>query len=161
MQQLNKDAASAAKESPLPRFGKKSKGNSPAERLNNLFESVYKSCYLCRMTDNTFERYMDTFLYLWKKGGDEARLIEDIPGYCLPHFSELLKLSENLGKNKQITFVKIIIPTQLYYMGLMEDDLEWFTLKFDYRNANEPWKNAKDALPRAMAMLRGIRYEPD
>jgi hypothetical protein len=38
-------------------------------------------------------------------------------------------------------------------MKEMEDDLEWFVLKFDYRNIDAPWKNAKDALPRAIALL--------
>jgi hypothetical protein len=113
------------------------------------------------MTDNTFERYVDTFLYLWKKDGEEKKIIEDVPGYCLPHFNVLLTASESLGKSRQEKFLRNIIPAQLYHMGFMEDDLEWFTLKFDYRNANEPWKNAKDALPRAMAMIRGIYHEPD
>jgi hypothetical protein len=156
MQRLNRDFSSAAKPGPLPFFGKKNKGGSPAERLRGHIGAVQASCYLCRMTDNTFARYMDTYLYLWRKGGEEAKAIEAVPGYCLGHFAELLAASENLGKSKQDLFLQKIIPAQLAFMQRMEDDLEWFTLKFDYRNVNEPWKNAKDALPRAMAVLRQI-----
>jgi hypothetical protein len=42
-------------------------------------------------------------------------------------------------------------------MKEMEDGLEWFTNKFDYRNADAPWKNSKDALPRAMGMLKAMK----
>ena len=34
-------------------------------------------------------------------------------------------------------------------------ELEWFTLKFDYRNADKPWGNSRDALERAVTKLRG------
>ena len=40
-------------------------------------------------------------------------------------------------------------------MADLEDDLDWFIQKFDHRNMNEPWKNSKDALPRAMHALGG------
>ena len=33
------------------------------------------------------------------------------------------------------------------------DDVEWFTDKFDYRNADAPWKNSKDALIREALKL--------
>ena len=39
------------------------------------------------------------------------------------------------------------------------DDLEWFIDKFDYRHKDEPWKNSKDALPRAMNKLNSISAE--
>ena len=35
-------------------------------------------------------------------------------------------------------------------MKRVTDDLEWFIDKFDYRHKDEPWKNSKDALPRAI-----------
>ena len=37
----------------------------------------------------------------------------------------------------------------------MIKDVEWFTLKFDYRNQSKPWGNSKDAVPRAIALLGG------
>jgi hypothetical protein len=159
MQRLNKDMASKLREIPLPRFGK-NKGTQPHARLNGHLKTVRDSCYLCQMTGNTFERYMGTFLYLWSRGGEETVVIEAVPGYCLPHFIDLLDAAENeLSKNKRDRFLAKAIPAQQIYMKQMEDDLEWFTLKFDYRNADEPWKNSKDALPRALAMLRKVKTE--
>ena len=41
-------------------------------------------------------------------------------------------------------------------MERVQEDLEWFIAKFDYRNASEPWKNSQDALPRTMQKLQGL-----
>jgi hypothetical protein len=35
-------------------------------------------------------------------------------------------------------------------MQRVNDDLEWFINKFDYRFQDEPWKNSKDAIPRTI-----------
>ena len=39
------------------------------------------------------------------------------------------------------------------HLTRVEDEVEWFTKKFDYRYANEPWKNSKDALPRSIQKI--------
>ena len=41
----------------------------------------------------------------------------------------------------------------------VSDDIDWFVKKFDYRYENEPWKNSKDALPRAITKVSGIDVE--
>ena len=35
-------------------------------------------------------------------------------------------------------------------LNRVADELEWFTLKFDYRYKDKPWKNSQDALPRTI-----------
>ena len=44
-----------------------------------------------------------------------------------------------------------------------EKDIEWFTLKFDYRNQDKPWGDAKDAVERTVNKLRGwcVGTEPN
>ena len=45
----------------------------------------------------------------------------------------------------------------------MEKDIEWFTLKFDYRNQDKPWGDSKDAVERTVNKLRGwcVGAEPN
>ena len=45
----------------------------------------------------------------------------------------------------------------------LEGDLEGFTLKFDYRNADKPWGDSRDALERTVTKLRSwcIGEEPN
>jgi hypothetical protein len=40
-------------------------------------------------------------------------------------------------------------------LARVQTDIDWFIDKFDYRNANAPWKNSKDAVPRGMQKLKG------
>ncbi|MCL1844069.1 MAG: DUF6062 family protein [Defluviitaleaceae bacterium] len=154
MQQLNKDTDSIIKgRIPVSFLGKDRSGTT--SRLKNHLQSTHENCYLCNKVDGTFERYVDTFFYLWGKGGDDARLIKAQKGYCIPHFIVILSGAEKLGRSKREKFLDEMLPAQQEFMREMEEDLEWFTLKFDHRNADEPWKNAKDALPRALALLGG------
>jgi len=156
IQQLNRDAGSIIHgRLPSPLFGKDP--NGVAGKLKNHLVKTRESCYVCNKIENTAERYIDTFFYLWKKDGDEAKLIAGQPGYCLPHFVELLTKAERLGRGKREKFLDEILPIWQRFTAEMEEDLDWFIQKFDFRNSEEPWKNSKDALPRALALLGGIR----
>ena len=48
-------------------------------------------------------------------------------------------------------------------LNKLEGDLEGFTLKFDYRNADKPWGDSKDALERAVNKMQGwcVGAEPN
>ena len=37
----------------------------------------------------------------------------------------------------------------------LSDELEWFTLKYDFRNADKPWGNSRDAVERSINKLMG------
>ncbi|MCL2526931.1 MAG: DUF6062 family protein [Defluviitaleaceae bacterium] len=156
MQQLNKDiAAIISNKQKSPLFGKDT--NGPLAKLQSHLELAASSCYVCRNVTRNFELYMGTFLHLWQKGGEESALIKDQKGYCLPHFTQLIAAACKLGRSKRERFIEEIVQPQMAHMCLLEGDLEWFTLKFDHRNANEPWKNAKDALLRALDILGGSK----
>ena len=43
----------------------------------------------------------------------------------------------------------------MLFRSTLRNDVEWFTLKYDYRNHQADWKNSKDALPRAIRKLGG------
>ena len=124
-------------------------------RLEAHLVKTKNSCYVCKRVDNTFDRYMDTFFYLWSKGGDEAKLIAAQESYCLPHFISLLSAVETLGRGNREKFLDVLFKLWQKLTSGLEEDLDWFVQKFDHRNANEPWKNSKDALPRTMAFLGG------
>ena len=152
LQLLNKDMAAIVKNKlPAPFFGKDT--NGPLTKLRGHLDKTNASCYVCNSIERTFTRYVGTFLYLWGKGGEDAGLIKSQKGYCIPHFAVLLAEAESLGRSKRDKFLEEIVQPQLKHMKELEEDLEWFAIKFDYRYANEPWKNAKDALPRALAMM--------
>ena len=46
-------------------------------------------------------------------------------------------------------------------MKRVRDDVAWFINKFDHKYADEPWKNAKDSLTRAMTKDNSIYSRKD
>ena len=134
--------------------------DGPLANMHRFLHTVGGTCYVCNKVESTFDRYMDTYFYLWQKGGDEAKLINGQPGYCLPHFTRVLAVAAGFAKGKREKFMAAILPAQQRMMHELEEDLAWFIFKFDHRNQAEPWKNAKDAVPRGLALLRGTEPPP-
>ena len=133
-----------------------SAGGKVAESINALQER----CYLCERIQDTFKQYVDTFFYMWPREQQMIPLVEALPGFCIPHYGMLLSAAEkNLNKKSLENFLSIVIPLQQKAMEALEKDMDWFVQKFDYRNADAPWKNSKDAINRCMAMLKGIVVE--
>lgn len=127
---------------------------NPVEAYMN---KVNSSCFVCDRINNVFDRYVDTVFYLWKNEEDFRKLFSQSKGFCNQHFAVLLsrapqKLS---GKNLE-DFSEELYRLYMENMERVRDDLEWFINKFDYRYEKEPWKNAKDSIPRAMIKSNGI-----
>lgn len=61
-----------------------------------------------------------------------------------------------LGGELLQQFMKDLNALYLENMKRVKEDVSWFIDKFDYRFKDEPWKNAKDSIPRAMTKLNGI-----
>lgn len=140
---------------PLPLFGKTPEAVLP--RLEQKFAKTNTSCYVCNKVQNTFVHYMDTFLYIWGKGGEDARRIEGQKGYCFQHMQQIFAAVDKLGRGKKEKFTTVLTEQLKNSLALLEEDLSWFVQKFDHRNANEPWKNSKDALPRAINITGGTK----
>jgi len=117
-------------------------------------EKMPGGCVICGNVNETMRRYTETFFYLWESGGEERQLIEKLDGFCVEHYAMLTAAAQTcLGKQKKAEFEKTAREIQKAAMERIADDLDWFIKKFDYRYADEPWKNAKDALPRVIGML--------
>ena len=49
----------------------------------------------------------------------------------------------------------VILFVRIYQLDRIEKELDWFTLKFDYRNTDKPWGNSRDAVERSINKLMG------
>jgi len=133
---------------------------SASDKLSKQITERQKRCFLCEKIDDTFKRYIDTFFYMWPREKEIVPLVEVLPGFCLPHFAELLTAAEKSLSGKQLEgFLAVVIPLQKRALSKIEGDMDWFIQKFDYRNAKAPWKDSQDAIPRAMALLKGLLIE--
>lgn len=136
----------------------------PDAALNNLLswlDEHHESCMICDRIENLLNRYAFTILHLWQKDQEFQKTISDSKGFCLHHLALMMKIaSETLSSKSFDEWTSFIIPIELESLNELEADLEWFTLKFDYRNQDKPWGNSRDALPRSIQKLSGHYMEP-
>ena len=78
------------------------------------------------------------------------------------HYPLLLRgAGQHLSGTVQLGFLTALLDVQEKNLARMEHDLEWFTLKFDYRNQDKPWGESRDAVERSLNKLQGRVIAPD
>ena len=138
------------------------KEENHALRVAEALEKMSTTCVICEDIDSHMQRYMYTFLHLWKTDTKFRKTWEASKGMCLPHASELLRhASAHLNSQQQVEFTKSLMALVKNNFAEDEKDLEWFTLKFDYRNQSKPWGNSRNALERIINRLRGLCISSD
>lgn len=134
-------------------FRKKGENNEVVSYL----EHLNKTCYICNKIDATFDRYIATLFHLYHTEGSFQQKFRESKGFCTNHYRVLYtEASRYLSGEELNEFIKMLDTLYIGNMKRVRDDLEWFINKFDYRYADEPWKNSKDALPRAMRKTNSI-----
>jgi hypothetical protein len=117
---------------------------------------ITDSCILCDRLNATMERYLYTTVHLWKKDSSFRSQMKNGKGFCLKHYAALLKAApEQLNGQELKQFTDMLNEVEMSNLKRVADEIEWFTLKFDHKNADKPWGNSKDALPRTVLKLRG------
>lgn len=117
---------------------------------------ITDSCILCDRLNDTMDRYIYTTVHLWKKDPAFRSLYKDSKGFCLKHYAMLLKAApEQMSGMDVKQFTDTTNELEMKNLARIEEEIAWFTQKFDYRNADKPWGNSRDALPRTVQKLRG------
>ena len=134
-------------------FKKKSESSGVGTYITNLSHN----CFICKRVEQTFDRYVDTIFHLYKKDSTFSQKIQSSNGFCTYHFALLYdRATQYLSKDTLNNFRCDIKNVYFSNMERMQEDIEWFINKFDYRYQNEPWKNAKDALPRSILKTHSV-----
>lgn len=144
--------------------GKNASANKEVVTTAKELESYTHSCILCDSLESNMNRYIHTFFHLWQKDSTFKQAIKDSKGFCIPDTSLLLSIAgEKLTGEQLMEFVAVIQQLTKSNLKRLEEELEWFTLKFDYRNKEKSWGNSKDALERTINKLRGwcVGEEPN
>lgn len=153
---IEKLSAGGAKTSVSSLFKKQGDNSSVADYIDEL----NNSCYICSKIDRTFERYIATIFYLYGHENEFRQKFKECQGFCSRHYGILYKEAHKHLSGRQLKdFTDLLNSLYLNNMKRVRDDLEWFINKFDYRYANEPWKNSKDALPRAIKKTNSVNIK--
>ena len=135
-------------------FSKKTDNTNP---VTEYIKNIQDSCYICNRIETVFDRYIATIFHCYQHDAEFITKFTQSKGFCTKHFGILYEQAPSyLSGHKLEQFIKDLNDVYLTNMQRVTDDLEWFTDKFDYRNADAPWKNSRDALPRSMTKTNSL-----
>jgi hypothetical protein len=148
MAKVTRDLRQLSKEEGSPSLFRR---NAEHSALSTYVDKLEHNCFLCNRIQDTFTRYVDTIFHLYKKDPALSEKIRGCKGFCTYHYAMLYEqAAAHLSKDTLNRFRSDLNEAYFSNMERMQEDIEWFINKFDYRYQKEPWKNSKDALPRAI-----------
>ncbi|MDF2612020.1 MAG: hypothetical protein K0R92_3494 [Lachnospiraceae bacterium] len=131
--------------------------NKESSEVVSYLETLEDNCFVCDKIESTFHRYIATIFHLYHTEESFRQKLKASKGFCTGHYKILYSAAtQNLSGDELNGFHKVLNELYLENMKRVRDDVEWFINKFDYRYADEPWKNSKDALIRSMQKTNGI-----
>ncbi len=153
--QAMKEAAAAEAGKPIyKRIGSK-RGLGMTEEAERALEFSGK-CVMCERVRENMDRYLYTTLYMYRHEPDFPKLFAESKGLCLEHYREILAMApKHLSGEDLVRFTGTLTDLEVANFERLEKEVEWFTLKFDYKNEDKPWGNSRDAVKRGVNKLRG------
>ncbi len=133
-------------------------------KLNSIADRIDKRVSLCPICDKLNEamgHYIEVICWMYSHDPAFKEKFTDGKCHCLPHTSLLLRQAAKLSQNEASDFVSALAASSEANFASLIDDVEFFTLKFDYRNNDKPWGNSKNSIQRSMRFLSSDRREFD
>ena len=148
-----RDAAASEAGKPIFKRLGGSKGTGFQAPVNAL-KSIGETCLVCDRIRENMERYMYTVLYMYKHEAEFPALLAKSKGMCLEHYAQALEMApKHLSGDSLRQFVDTLTDIEQKSFQRLEEELAWFTAKFDYRNQDKPWGNSRDAVKRSVNKL--------
>lgn len=140
----------------LKRLFGKNDGQGGLKQAADKLRKLTDSCLLCESIEENTRRYAYTMLHLYKNDSSFRTAFAASKGVCLRDMALLMEMAqENLSGRYLADFTNDLCAAVEKSLTKMEGDLEGFTLKFDYRNADKPWGDSRGSLERTVNKLRG------
>lgn len=137
-------------------MAKKKKDDAAANPVAGWLREKEHSCYICKQFAETYERYLDTFFFMYRKEDAFRKRVLEGKGFCLSHFADICEGAEKrLTAKEKETFYPEMFELMEKNMQRLQEDVSWLVEKFDYRNKDADWKTSKDAIQRGMQKLKG------
>lgn len=151
-----------SKKAQEPVKGKKLFSKVQPNGISDYTKELNTKCFVCERIEDTFKRYIDTIIYLYKQDESFRKKYNECKGFCTQHYGALIEEASSKMSGQILNdFVEQTNRLYLENMKRVRDDVEWFINKFDHKYADEPWKNAKDSLTRAMIKTASVLPEEE
>jgi len=142
----------------------KGSGREEILKAAKALRALSSTCILCDSIEDNMQRYTYTLLHLYQTDTSFRKAFAASRGVCLNDAARLMEMAaDEMSGSMLQDFVTDLCNATRKSLLKLEGDLEGFTLKFDYRNADKPWGDSKDALERTVTKLRSwcIGEEPN
>lgn len=114
------------------------------------------SCLICDELRELSQRQTASLVHLYKTDAAFRGSFRESRGLCVPHCEEASAMAgELLSGGMKAEFTGVLKNRLSESLERLQAELERYTRKFDYRNADEPWGDARDALERTINKLQG------
>jgi len=143
------------------------KGQSAKKEIRDQaakLEQMANTCVLCESIEENMNRYLHTFFHLYRSDAEFRRRFAASKGVCMADAARLMRVAPEELPGKEVgPFIETLVELQEKNLARMQEDIDWFIKKFDYRFDAEPWKNSRDAVERTVNKLRGwcVGQEPN
>ncbi len=147
----------SSKASLTERFKKDTEARKGSNNVSKWILENENSCFICDNMKSNYDRYVATFFVLFKKGEEEFMdLVKSGKGFCLHHLADILDAAPLYLNEKQQKMLRdIIFPQMEENLERLQEEIDWFEKKFDYRYREADWKTSKDVLQRAIEKIGG------
>lgn len=120
------------------------------------YNCINNSCVICNKLDAIESKFLDNIIELYKKEDEFRNKFLNSKGFCIPHFTQLVEHAQKcLSGAKLVEFYSVLYELEIKHLKRVQEDITWFTKKFDFRYANDDWKNSRDAVPRTIEKIIG------
>ena len=163
LEQLSSSGLNSAAKKPLFRVLKASRApEQSSSRVSDALSALSSSCVICDDIQENMDRYAYTFMHLYKNDTAFRKEFSASSGVCLPDAVFLINAAEkHLAADRYNELTSLLISKLKENLAQTRADLEYFTQKFDYRNADKPWGNSRKALERTVNLLQGRCYDTE
>lgn len=129
-------------------------------KVSDAAAEISNSCYVCSRIQKNFDKMLETACLLWENDSAFRKKLDSQNHFCLEHYGLFLKYAKlHISKKKQSDFLNAVSAVETPYLDKVRDNISFFCKKFDYRYADEPWGEAKDAVEKAIRFLEGDNAE--
>lgn len=113
-----------------------------------------ETCVVCERLSKITEAFISNIFHLYKKDMEFKQKFFSCKGFCITHFEMLANSAhQHLSADEAYDFLNRLCELETDNLSRVNDDVIWFTKKFDYRYKDEDWKNSKDAVIRGGAKI--------
>lgn len=114
------------------------------------------TCYVCNHIKSNYDRYLDTFFEMWKTKPEFREIFSNSKGMCIHHFADIAEMADSkLNEKQKGEFYPVLFRLMRENLARLEDEVTWFTEKYDYRNKDKDWGNSRDSIQRCMQKAAG------